>query len=149
VLVLVVLGLAAAALGWRHVNGGEQGSMTARVLLSGSACRGHEADCAMLAHGGTIVVFGPIVEGTAQFPKHLVRLNAADSRVRLRLHPGDYFFAFFIQPPWATLLPNFGDGDFHVHAGRTTDLGVVRPSAKLDRCWRLVELHDRRRSVLR
>jgi hypothetical protein len=129
VLVLAVLGLAAGALGWRHVGGGKQGSMTARVLLSGRACRGHEADCAKLAHGGTIVVFGPIVEGSAHFPRHLVRLNAVDSRVRLRLRPGAYMFAFYIQPPWATLLPNFGDGDFQVDAGRTTELGVVQPSA--------------------
>jgi hypothetical protein len=81
-----------------------------------------------MARGGSVVVFGPITPGVAGFPKHLLRLNAIDSRVRLRLAPGEYTFAFFIAPPWATLLPNVGD-DFHVYASRTTDLGVVEPSA--------------------
>jgi hypothetical protein len=132
-LVLFALGLA-AAISWHHFTGSKKGPMSARVLLAGEACHGHEAGCAKLAHGGTIVVFGPMVEGSANFPKHLVRLNARDSRVRLQLDPGDYSFAFYFQPPWAVLLPNFGDGNFHIDAGRTTELGVVQPSA----AWTLV-----------
>jgi hypothetical protein len=129
VLPLIVAGV---ALTWRHFSGHERGTMTARILLSGRPCEQHRAACAKLAHGGNVVVFGPIVEGSANYPRHLVRLSAADSHVRLRLDPGIYTLAFFIQPPWATLLPNFGhkqNGDFHVVAGRTTDLGVVKPSA--------------------
>jgi hypothetical protein len=102
--------------------------MTARVLLSGSACRGHRAACTRLAHGGSVVVFGPIVEGSASYPSHLVRLDASDSRLHLRLDPGDSSFAFSIRPPWGTLLPSFGhehDGAFTITARHTTDLGVV------------------------
>ena len=126
---VLALGLAAAALALRHSTGHAQGTMTARVLLAGGPCEQHAAACARLAHGGNVVVFGPVVEGSASYPRHLLRLNAADSRVRLRLDPGMYAFAFFIRPPWTTLLPNFDDGGFQIVAGRTTDLGLVEPSA--------------------
>jgi hypothetical protein len=128
---VVAVGVVAAALAWHHVASGDQGVMTARVLLSGSPCHEHQAACARLAHGGSVVVFGPIVEGSASYPRHVVRLDASDSRLRLRLDPGLYSFAFFIRPPWGTLLPSFGQkqsGAFRITAHRTTDLGVVRPS---------------------
>jgi hypothetical protein len=82
----------------------------------------------VLVNGGTVVIFGPEVPNLARFPEHNVRLSGYTTAMKISLVSGRYQLAFFVNPPYAVLLPNFGDGSFDV--GETpVDLGVVRPSA--------------------
>jgi hypothetical protein len=77
------------------------------------------------------MIFGPEHQGDANFPQQRIRLNGATTRINVPLAPGDYNLAFFIQPPWRVLEPDFGtspaEGFFKV-GKRTVHLGVVRPS---------------------
>jgi hypothetical protein len=125
VLVLVA-GLALSA----RDGGKPSGSVDATFVLTGGSCRSHAAACAKLADGGSVVIFGPVREGTADWPRHLIRLDGPTTSISIPLDPGLYSLAFFIEPPWATLLPDFGkspaEGVFTV-GKRAVHLGVVRP----------------------
>jgi hypothetical protein len=111
----------------RHVRDGKLYRVSATVDLRGAPCRSHSSDCAGLANGGSVVIFGPEQANVATFPKHRVRLDGETTKMKLMLAPGKYLFAFDVLPPYSILLPNFGDGTFYVGA-RPVDLGVVRPS---------------------
>jgi hypothetical protein len=92
----------------------------------------HRQLCHHIAHGGQIVIYGPIQSASGSDQRR-VTLQAADCRLSLRLAPGAYELAFMVKPPWEVLLPDFGgqhNGAFHVHTGRTTMLGVVQPAAE-------------------
>jgi hypothetical protein len=106
-------------------------SVVATIVLTGGSCRTHKAECSKLAHGGTLVIFGPERPGDANFPQHHIRLKGATTRIDVPLAPGDYNLGFFIEPPWRFLEPDFGtsptEGFFKV-GKQTVQLGVVRPS---------------------
>jgi hypothetical protein len=127
---LALLAGAALVAHWRG-SPSPRASVIATIVLTGGSCRTHKAECEKLAHGGILVIFGPEHQGDANFPQHRIRLNGATTRINVPLAPGDYNLAYFIQPPWSVLEPDFGtsppEGFFKIER-RTVHLGVVRPS---------------------
>jgi hypothetical protein len=129
--VLVFAGAAAiGAIWWGVTSQSNEQSVrvSATIDLRGAACRSHFAECAFLVNGGSVVVYGPEVPNQQRSPEHTVRLNGFTTAMKLSLASGRYRLAFFVNPPYSILLPNFGDGSFDV-GDTPVDLGVVRPSS--------------------
>ena len=132
--VLIVATIGALALaGWYYWQTTKPtGTVTARIVLDKGVCRSslHAPVCRRLAHGGVVVIFGPVTNSDGGPDTHEVTLHSAEQRISLRLPPGSYGLGFWIEPPYRALLPNFGthnSGNFVVRPDRTTNLGVVQP----------------------
>jgi hypothetical protein len=132
VLIVVLIGAMVVA-GWKVWRASQPtGTVTARIVLDRGVCSTplHASECQRLAHGGILVVFGPITNSTPNPETHEIKLRSVHQTVSLGLQPGSYDLGFWIEPPYRVLLPNFGtksSGNFVVRADTTTDLGIVQP----------------------
>jgi hypothetical protein len=68
---LALLAGAALVANWRS-SPSPRASVVATIVLTGGSCRTHKAECEELAHGGTLVIFGPEHQGDANFPQHRI-----------------------------------------------------------------------------
>jgi hypothetical protein len=76
------------------------------------------------------VIFGPVSSTTVNPTHHVVTLHPVAQPISLSLTPGAYSIGFWIEKPYAVLLPNFGtqdSGNFVIRADTTINLGVVEP----------------------
>jgi hypothetical protein len=133
-LIVAAIGAVAVA-GWGYWQTTKPtGTVTARIVLDKGVCRSplHAAGCRRLAHGGVLVIFGPVSNTSGSPQTHEVTLHSANQPISFRLPPGSYGLGFWVEPPYQALLPNFGtqnSGNFVVQADKTTNLGVVQPGA--------------------
>jgi hypothetical protein len=116
----------AVAVAWK-VTGRRHYDVAATITLEGGSCATHRSQCAKLADGGTVAVYG----GSSV---HRTRLHGAVTHVRFTLAPGQYVLAFpasrySILVTDLTRSTDGEDGGFIVGKG-DIDLGTVRPSAQ-------------------
>jgi hypothetical protein len=99
--------------------------LDATITLTGGSCRAHRSECAKLARGGTVAVYG------GGSPKR-ADLHGAVTHVHFSLEPGAYVLAFPVgqYSILVTDLTRKADGEQggFTLGDHALDLGVVRPS---------------------